>query len=130
MKAQAFTVFKMLIASVLALALLVIIYGALEMINPPYSGFESVRDLVTQATALPGKCFERKVYFSQGEIISEQGLEASLEGVTVTIEENGGFQHTTEGYEAITKLNIPVSVTCTMTGTTTSCTIYLNKPCS
>ncbi len=127
MKAQAFTVFKMMIAAVLAVALLAMVYQMLQGVNPPYSGFEAVRELVIQASNAPGQCFQRnRVVFQKDEEISKEGLSANT-GVSVALHDsNQVFEHLGNAYKAKTRLEIPVKAECS---SPSLCEVYFAEEC-
>ena len=131
MRAQAFTVFKMMIGAVLAVALLAMVYQLVHGLNPPYTGFEAVRELVISASNAPNKCFQRnKIVFQKDEEISREGLEANT-GVGITLrDDNGVFIHRNNNvYKAKTRLEIPVTAQCSITQSDISCDVSFAETC-
>lgn len=128
MKGQAYSVFKMLIGAVFALALLSIVYLIATQIGCPYSSFETVRELVLDASRAPGSCFERQsVCFEGGTVFTESAFEANLPGMDISFHPTSrGVSCTSSTCEIKDKYTIPVCVECSSFSV---CKIYINEVC-
>lgn len=128
-RGQAFTVFKMLLAVVIATALLVIVYGVTRSIEYPYYGFETVRDyLVLKATHAPGECLGPiDVQFRKNEVFPVRNFG---ENIAVNIQwqpiYNSIFGSTATTYSAAQAVKAPSVARCTLNpGGDFSCTVWL-----
>jgi hypothetical protein len=135
MRGQAFTVFKMLIAAVFAVTLLLIVYNVVSNIPPaPITGDSMVRDLTVEAHNAPGFCFAREhVPFQKGDELSSENLKSflSVDYFCVLESSYGGTFRNSDcpgcvcancDCVAMEGLELSVSVKCPTLG---KCTIYL-----
>lgn len=127
-KGQQFTIFKMLIGAVFAVALLVFIYATVTRIECPFTSFEITRDLVLQASKAPNNCFEReKVCFASGDIFSQAGFEQNTPGIRISFLGARGITCSSSGCSFPDKFTMPVSVVCSSTG---DCEVRVGQACS
>ena len=128
-RGQAFSIFKILMGAVFAVALLVIVYTTVSQYVFPYTGYEITKDIVLQATKSPGDCFSRdEVAFKRDEILVEN---LAFKEIDVNFDTSGvSTVFDCPAGECTVKhdINTPVSVLCS---TPKKCTVYfVSKTCS
>ncbi|RLG21826.1 hypothetical protein DRN74_00145 [Candidatus Micrarchaeota archaeon] len=107
-KAQAFTVFKLLIASVFAVFLLLLVYFASQSPASPLSSAQILKELSEQSKKAPGLCFARdRVSFVKGEGFSFSSI--GVDGVSVGQQFGSAFSCSSGLCEVDENIELPVS---------------------
>ena len=122
-KGQSSDVFTMLIGSVFAVAMLLLIYSAVQSIEPPFSSFEVMKDIAQKAYKNKDLCFGQKVPFVKGEVLLIDKIVVSQD---FQILHNAEFleKFDVKTYRTITTVRAPVSMICDINE---NCNIYFKS---
>ena len=126
MRGQAFTVFKMLIGGVFAMAMLMLIYQAVGNVSCPTYAFDEILDLSVQASRMPGGCFEKRVCFDKGTILSSSAFTKNSVLNSVSFDTSNDFCSSSSKCVLDYKVNLYVKVKCS---TTSSCKVFIGDRC-
>lgn len=130
-KAQAMSVFKLMIAAVIAVALLTIVTIFLSSTKCQYNGIEELKNLIIQAVNAPGECLERNaICFDNGDIFREEAFANSIPNLdSISFDEendNLNIECSSSECSFSETVKLPVKVICDIN----SCEVYFNSRCS
>lgn len=123
-------VLKMLIGAVFAVALLAIVYSSLGNIGCPYSSFDEMKDIISQAARVDGKCFKKDlVCFDKNAVIDASALQKNLPGLAVNSVTARGSDITCTSDRCVvdSKMSLPASAICGLSSGVVSCNLYINS---
>jgi len=118
MKGQAFSVFKILIGAVFAVAMLSIIYSIVSSYSSPIPGIQTISDLIKQANNAPEQCFSRPhAQFNMNDNIDKDSF---LPAIVALHSTESAVDCGSGSCKVAQTTDIPVSVKCSLS----QCDIY------